>query len=310
MIVSVTLNPAVDKTFLLADIEIDRLNRIQESIISIGGSGINASLTLSAFPNIDLVTTGFLGGPRANFIEDALRSNNITTSFVRIEGDTRTNHIVIDDKTMTQFNERGPVITNDEIDDFLETYTRIISNASVVIIAGSIPKGVTGGFYATLCSIAKEKNTKVILYTYENLFRKAVQFEPDILKADIRGAEELAGIKIDSEKKLIEACEKIKSDGAKNVVVGAEEPSQIFVTKDTNYLIKAPSVENPMSRIGSQDAVVAGLAYALHENKSLLEGIKMGVAAASAIFAKHSNYLTDFNKVKEHINNIDVKELK
>ena len=119
MIVTVTLNPAIDKTVDIAEFEYSGLNRIKSSVLDPGGKGINVSKTIRHLGG-NTLATGFVGGSAGRIIEESLKELSIATDFIAVEGETRTNMKVVDAKgNVTEFNEPGPIIDSKSLEQLI-----------------------------------------------------------------------------------------------------------------------------------------------------------------------------------------------
>ena len=119
MIVTVTMNPAIDKTVDIEGFEYGGLNRISHIERDAGGKGINVSKTIRELGG-ETIATGFIGGSTGSLIEQMLKESGIQTDFVRVEGETRTNTKLAEKNgTITELNEMGPVITDEAVRELL-----------------------------------------------------------------------------------------------------------------------------------------------------------------------------------------------
>ena len=157
MIVTVTLNPAVDKVARLDKIKQHEVNRLTKVESDAGGKGINVSRTIKTLHGYS-IATGFLGGSGGNFIDCLLQREEIDSHMIHIIGNTRSNLKIVDDENqMSEFNEEGPFILQNEQDELFD-YLRInLDQECVLVISGSMPKGMSRSTYYNLIEMAKEK---------------------------------------------------------------------------------------------------------------------------------------------------------
>lgn len=142
MIITVTMNPAIDKTVDIEELERGGLNRIQRIVLDAGGKGINVSKTVKELGGTT-VATGFLGGNSGAVIENVLKEYGIKSDFVQVEGETRTNMKVVEQGgIVTELNEPGPVVTQAQTDELIAKLEGYASEDTLFVLAGSIPRGV------------------------------------------------------------------------------------------------------------------------------------------------------------------------
>ena len=140
MILTVTLNPAVDKVYKVANFCIGEVFRAEEVLTTAGGKGINVARVCSILGE-DVIATGFLGGNTGAFIREGLKAHNIVDAFIAIPGETRTS-ITVDDLIYghsTQILEDGPIIPND-IRKSLYSFGTLVEISDIVVLAGSLPR--------------------------------------------------------------------------------------------------------------------------------------------------------------------------
>ena len=154
MILTITLNPAIDKILILERFELHKLHRLNSEELTMtlpGGKGVNIALNLKVLGN-EVIATGFAGGHAGHLLCDGLRQKGITTSFVFTGDATRTNISILDlkNETLTEINDFGQEVTTEDIDYFFDNYTRLLNRIKYVVIAGSVPRGVPDDVYNKL----------------------------------------------------------------------------------------------------------------------------------------------------------------
>src|SRR5271156_1828246 len=151
MIITVTLNAAIDKSLSVPNFRLGRRHRTVEQRTIAGGKGVNIARTLKALGQ-PVIATGFAGGPTGTRIVEQLTEESILNDFVRIREESRTNTAVVDPTTgqQTEINEQGPTVDAAELEHFREKLLYLAKGAAMVVFAGSLPRGVDSDFYATL----------------------------------------------------------------------------------------------------------------------------------------------------------------
>ena len=148
MIITVTLNPALDKTVEIPDFSIDAVGRITKMRTDPGGKGLNVSKVIAKLGGAS-TAVGLLGGATGRRIADAMDALGIACKFTFVEGETRTNLKVIDPvrHTNTDLNEPGLTVTQETLDGMLAALTQSIRSGDIVVLSGSLPKGAPADTY-------------------------------------------------------------------------------------------------------------------------------------------------------------------
>ena len=179
MIITVTMNPAIDKTVEVDKFQPYALNRIRRIEYDAGGKGINVSKTIHALGGESLAM-GFLGGNTGKTIENVLNARNIRHDFIYVDGDTRTNTKIFDCVGgVTELNEPGPAITEKQIEALIQKICAYTDKETLVVLAGSVPGGVRKTIYAEITECVHKKGGKVLLDADGELFRLALKAVPD-----------------------------------------------------------------------------------------------------------------------------------
>lgn len=262
MIITVTCNPAIDKTIVN-----------NQTVFDIGGKGINVSKVLKEL-KIDTLATGFLGRNNGQLVIDDLNKHNIDNHFIEVNGDVRTNIKEIINNELIEHNEDGPLISEDDVNRLFK-YLSNFSN-DIVVISGSAPSSVEPHTYMKMIELLKEKNNYVILDASNDLLRYGVQAKPNIIKPNKDEVCSLFDIEYD-ENTIIDKC---KNLGIDLVCVSLGKDGAIFIGDDV-IKCSAPKT-NTCSSVGAGDAMVAALVYAKVKNLDTQEMIKMVMATASA----------------------------
>lgn len=160
MIVTVTMNPAIDKTVDITRLEKGDLNRIKRVEMDAGGKGVNVSKTIRALGG-DSIATGFIGGNSGIIIKNVLSELGITTDFVMVEGETRTNLKVVEEKgDVTELNEPGPQVSAGQLEELICRLEGYAAKDTLFVLAGSIPAGVPRMFTVRLQSVCTKREPR------------------------------------------------------------------------------------------------------------------------------------------------------
>ena len=281
MIVTVTMNPAIDKTIEIDRLNRGNLNRIEKIEYDAGGKGINVSKTIRELGG-ESIATGFLGGNAGRVIEEVLDSRGIKHDFVWVDGETRTNTKVCEqDGTVTELNEKGPEITPEQLTNLLEKLDDLADDNVLFILAGSIPGNMEKDIYARIIERVHKKGAKVLLDADGELFRKGLEQKPDMIKPNQWEIEELQGFSHGvSDKELINVAEKMQTEGIDTVVISLGKNGALFVCG--SYVAKGmPLKVDVHSTVGAGDAMVAAMAYSFEKKMEPRETARLCMAVSA-----------------------------
>lgn len=281
MIVTVTMNPAIDKTVDIGEFQHGGLNRIRKVEYDAGGKGINVSKTIRELGGMT-IATGFLGGNSGRTIENVLKEKRIECDFSWVDGETRTNTKVLEENgALTELNEPGPHIPAENLEDFMKKLEGYAGEETLFVLSGSVPASVDKEIYAEITRRVHKKGAKVLLDADGELFRKGLEAVPDIIKPNRVELEEYAQMDYRaSDEELLRIAEKFAEKGVGTIAVSMGKSGAMFVMKDKKVKCPALSVK-AHSTVGAGDAMVAALAYAWDKMLSPDETICLGMAVSA-----------------------------
>lgn len=285
-IVTITLNPAVDFTIEVGGLVQGGVNRAQRAEPNAGGKGVNVAACAADW-GADVTATGVLGrGNDGTFVE-LFAAKGITDRFIRVAGDTRTNIKIADTASgeTTDLNTPGLVLDDASLAAVTDAALAVAPTGAIVVIGGSLPAGVAPDALVPLVAQLKAAGTKVVADTsgapLKALLSASAKDLPFAVKPNRHELEELVGRPLPTRDALIAAAEDILKSGVGLVVVSLGEEGALFVTSDERLTARLPVVE-ALSTVGAGDAMVAGIATALAEDKSLEATARQAVAFAAA----------------------------
>ena len=281
MIVTVTMNPAIDKTVDIERLEHGGLNRITHVELDAGGKGINVSNTIANIGGKS-IATGFIAGNSGQIIEKVMNDWGIENDFITISGETRTNTKVFEKSgELTELNEPGPVAEEKDIEALLDKIEGYAGEDTLFVLAGSIPRGVEKDIYNRIIKLVHSKGSKVLLDADGELFTIALEAGPDIIKPNRVELEQYADMDyLASEQELIWIADKMIAKGVGAVAVSMGKSGAIFL-KD-NYKVKCPGLKvKAHSTVGAGDAMVAALSYSWDQKLSDEDTVKMCMAVSA-----------------------------
>ena len=220
MILTVTLNAAIDKRYVVEGYQVGEVNRVKECAYTPGGKGLNVSKPAS-IAGAEVVATGFVGGHAGNYIEDALKPFGIKSEFYHLEEESRSCINIWDEvnHVQTEFLEPGFTVSEEEFKGFEKHFTELVKKADVVAMSGSVPKGLDGTAYQRLVRICKEAGKKVILDTSGKLLEMGIEAKPTMIKPNIDEIRMLTGKSCDNFQDMVDAAKQIHADGVEIVAV-------------------------------------------------------------------------------------------
>ncbi|MGA4849678.1 1-phosphofructokinase family hexose kinase [Streptomyces sp. G5(2025)] len=283
MMLTVTLNAALDLTYRVPALTPHTTHRVTEVIERPGGKGVNVARVLAALGH-DVTVTGFAGGDTGRVLRERLADEpRVTVAFAPIAGATRRTLAVADAATgdTTQLNEPGPAVTPAEWAAFLDSYEELVHRpgTTAVALCGSLPPGVPVGAYALLVRAARAAHVPVLLDTSGEPLRRAVAARPDIIKPN---AEELA--ELTGSHEPARATRDARRRGAHAVVASLGADGLVALTPDGGWQARppAPVRGNPT---GAGDSAVAGLLSGLAEGLPWPDRLARALALSAATVA-------------------------
>lgn len=281
MIVTVTMNPAIDKTVDVEKFEAGGLNRILRVVSDAGGKGINVSKTICELGGKS-IATGFIGGSAGHKITGVLKEWKIAEDFVEVQGETRTNTKVVDSQIgVTELNEPGPKVEKEEVEQLLDKLEGYASEKTLFVLAGSIPTGVDKGIYREITERVHKKGAKVLLDADGELFAESLAAAPDMIKPNRDELERYYQLDYrPGEKELIELGKKFLEKGITTVTISLGQMGALFISGNAVYKADALSVK-AHSTVGAGDAMVAAMAYGWDHGMTMEETAKLSVATSA-----------------------------
>lgn len=281
MIITVTMNPAIDKTVEITKLAAGGLNRITKVEYDAGGKGINVSKTIKELGG-ESIATGFLAGNAGRTIETVLKEKGIQSDFIWAEGETRTNTKVLEENgEVTELNEPGPEITSGQLSELLSKLEGYADEGVLFVLSGSIPNGIKIDIYEKIIRLLHAKGAEVLLDADGCMFRQALDAVPDIIKPNRVELEEYMGIDYRaSDRDLVKTARKFREMGVKTVAVSMGKGGALFV--QDGYEVKCPSLKvSAHSTVGAGDAMVAALSYSWDKKLNPEETVKICIAASA-----------------------------
>jgi 1-phosphofructokinase/tagatose 6-phosphate kinase len=316
MIITVTLNAAIDRTLSVPNFRPGRRHRTVESTTMAGGKGVNIARTLKTLGQ-PVIATGFAGGPTGTRIVEQLTEESILTDFVRIRAESRTNLSVVDPTTgeQTEVNERGAQITSREMELFHDKLMYLARGAEVVVFAGSLPPGVENDAYANMIHELRKQGLTTVVDTDGEPLRLAVRAEPTVVSPNVLEAEELVGHEFNDDEDRTIAVREMADLGAKEAIMTVDDGCFAALPVETggmggHRLVRVRvAMREPVATVGSGDAFLAGYVAARYSGEPPEECLRFGVACGAESTQRLGAGVVDPRGVEKLLGEVSVEAL-
>jgi 1-phosphofructokinase/tagatose 6-phosphate kinase len=312
MIVTVTLNAAIDRTLLVPNFQIGQRHRASAALSTAGGKGINVARALKRI-GVPVVCAGLAGGRAGVQIVERLTSEGLLNDFVRIRGESRTSTAVVDptSNAYTEINEYGPEVEEHELAILRDKLAYLSRGAEYLVLAGSLPRGVDDDFYLDAIRDANRRGVPTVLDSEGEPLARGIEAEPFLVSPNVREAEQLVGHEFGGPDDLIVALDEIADLGARNVLLTHEAGCYGLFREDrTEVRLEATGpVLEPVSAIGSGDVLLAGFLAARLEGKPLDEAVRAAVATGAASVLEAGAGRFDVKEVSRLASLVEVRRL-
>jgi 1-phosphofructokinase family hexose kinase len=312
VILTVTLNAAVDRTVAVPNFRLGRRHRAVESRTVAGGKGINVARALSLLGR-PVIAAGFVGGPTGTRVLEQLREESVLTDFTRIAAETRINLAVIDPTSgeQTEINERGPAVSAEETKKLFERIGYLAGGAKICVLAGSLPPGAGDDLYARLVADLARRGVPVVLDAEGEAMMAGVKAGASMVTPNEREAEELVGQEFADSGDLAQGLAELVRLGAAEAAITRPEGCVATVGEGSERRLLEIHTEplEPVSTVGSGDAFLAGYVAARYENRTPEECLAYGVACGAESTQHFGAGTVDRNQVERLLGEVAVHDL-
>ena len=279
MILTVTLNAAIDKRYVVENFRLGEVNRVKECAYTPGGKGLNVSKPAA----IAGEEVGFVGGHAGNYIEEALKPFGIQSEFYHLEAESRSCINIWDatNRVQTEFLEPGFTVTEEQFQGFLKKFRNLVKQADVIAMSGSVPKGLDGSAYQRLVEICREEKRNVILDTSGALLTMGIEAKPTMIKPNLDEIRMLTGMSCDSLEEMIEAAKQIHEGGVEIVAVSLGAEGSFVVCEEGIYQAQVPKID-AVNTVGCGDSMIAGFAVGMSQKISVEGSLRLASAISAA----------------------------
>lgn len=282
MILTVTMNPAIDKIYIVDNYKLGEVHRPSAMIASPGGKGLNVA-RVAKLMGENVGATGPLGGGNGAYIRKGIESLGIESLFCDIDGESRICINVTDvvNQQCTEVLEEGPTLTEAEADRQLTLFADLMDQVDVVTISGSMAKGLPVDFYGKLIEAASEKGVKTLLDSSGEAFVAGLKATPYAIKPNEDEIIKVYDGQVESMEGKIEAIRFFKKEGIELPIISMGEDGSLAGLSDGIYKVTIPQV-SVVNTVGSGDSFIAGLAVAMQRGMNEIDQLKMATACGTA----------------------------
>jgi 1-phosphofructokinase len=300
MIYTITLNPALDYIIKLKELVPNEINTSESEYILPGGKGINVSIILKRL-EVESVALGFISSFTGKEIQKLVEKEKVQTDFINLEeGHSRINVKILEDEKETAINSKGPLVDNKSIEKLYQKLNNLKEN-DILVLSGSIPKGIKEDIYEEICEKIKDKNVKIVVDSTKNLLLNTLKYDPFLIKPNHHELGEIFNVQIVNQDLAIEYAKKLQQKGAQNVLVSMGEKGSILLDENgKSYKKAAISNKNVINTVGAGDSMVAGFLAGYLKYKNYEDALKLGIASASATV--NNVFLGTKDEINEYFN--------
>ena len=308
MIVTLTVNPALDRTISVDRLAFEDRAYIDSRHESAGGRGINAACVIHAFGGKPLAIFPS-GGENGKFIEKLLGGYGYPTLAVPIGHEIRINLTITDRQGLTvSLNERGPQLEKTEVDRIEKAVQKSLDGAAWLMLCGSLPPGVPANFYARLIGMARRKQVKTLLDTDGDALREGIEAAPTVVSPNQQEAERLLNRALVTRNHFLEAAARIRAMGPESVALSLGSRGAMGAVEGAIVEALPPRVE-VLCPIGAGDGLAAALVWSMERTGDFTEALRWGVAAGTASATLPGLRLASLEQAKEVYRQVEVRRI-
>ena len=307
MIVTLTVNPAIDRIIGVDHLAFEDRAYILSSRESAGGRGINASLVLHSFGSetLAVLTSGGEAGQR---IEAHIRDFGYQFRVVRIRGESRSNLTITDRQGLTvNLNEPGPGLEKNELDALESAVKDALTGASWLMLCGSLPPGAPSTLYAKLIAMARRRKVKTLLHATGDALAEGVEAKPTVVTPNQHEAERLVGRTLITRAHYLEAAQRIRAMGPDSAVLSLGSRGAVGAFSDGIWEAIPPRVD-ALCPIGSGDALAAAYIWRIRRDAAARpDALRWAVASGTASARLPGVAFATFDQAEEIYRRVELR---
>lgn len=280
MITTVCLNPSFDKTANVTSLQMGEVNRLQDIRIDMGGKGLNVAV-VSHRLGLEVQCIGMMGKQGSEMLSELIAKEGFSSEFIKVSGGIRTNLKLVSqiDKQVTEFNEPGEIVSQDDINAFRKMAIEKCQKSSYLVLTGSLPPGCAENTYQLL--MQDMSDIPCILDTVNEKLLLGIQANPFLVKPNLSELESTVGTTLATLRTIRDAAITFIDNGAENVIVSMGSIGALFTNGSKTVFAPALKVK-ARSTVGAGDAMVGGVLFGLREAGNIIDAFKCGIAAGAA----------------------------
>lgn len=279
-IITLTLNPALDRTMRFGSFKAGELNRALSSSLSAGGKGINVSRMLNKCGAVS-PAYGFAGGRCGALLQKILKAEGIETRFTETEAETRINiKIITETGETTEANEQGGPVRKDEIDRLTRSLYRSTVCGKLFVLGGSIPQPVDKGVYNSIIRGLKKRGARTVLDCDGEALRLGMDAKPDLIKPNNHELGNYLNKKIETVSEAGEAAACLYVDKSVEILCTLGKKGAVYAGKDGLYTVTSPEVD-AKSFAGAGDSFLAAFLYMREKTLNVPDSLRFAASAAA-----------------------------
>ncbi len=281
MILTICPNPSIDCTIELDSLNVGKLNRVENKVETYSGKALNVAVGVARLGEQSF-STGFMFDKHAKLFEQVLDKEGVKHDFVYNSGSARTNYKIIDKRSMlTEINDKGETVLEFKQEELIEKVKNLSPEAEIVVMSGSLPKGVDPSFYGKVVSNIPS-HVKLVLDTEkDNMISALANRDAYMVKPNLRELEEFTGKNIYTLQDMVAASRKYLDRGVKYVLISLGAEGAVLTDGSYSYYCKSASVA-VNSTVGAGDSMVAAACVGFSKGVPMQEILRMAAAAGTA----------------------------
>lgn len=307
MILTVCLSPCIDVSVELDKLKTGHTNVVKSKNLTFAGKALNTAIGIARLGG-EPYATGFMYNENGNFFERALDKEGVPCTFVWNKGRVRENYKLIAGHVVTEINDVGEELGEHKTDELLSVVSPLSSRASVCVVSGGLPKGVSADYYESLFR-AMDQNTIKIADAEGERLTAALRVGVDLVKPNLEELERTLGKEFEDEKAMLDGCKRLIQMGAKRVLLSLGERGAIITDGKISYRCQCPIV-SVVSTVGAGDAMIAAAAIELEKGSSLDAILRASVAAGTATVVNEHAISFQKEKYDEIYERLTVSKIK
>ena len=308
MILTITANPTVDRVYFVDKFQMGEVHRPERMVYSAGGKGLNVARVAHILGE-DASAMGFVGGFNGEYIKSELEKLGIETAFTQVDGETRVCVNISDKNGLSgEILEKGPAVTGAQVAEFMREFEMCVDNYNIICASGSLPQGVDSSFYCEIIRISRAHNKRVIVDASGKVLEDVIEAKPFMIKPNRYELSLLMKKEITSLEDVKEALLFLHKKGiALPLITLGGDGAMAYIDGDF-YKFNSPKVV-VKNTVGSGDSSVAGIATGLRRGMSVIDSIKLGMAAGTANTQFEETGIVSQELVEKYYKEVTVEKL-